>query len=316
MKYVRQALPLMQVVMLAAGAAFALSGLFLAQAYLRPVTVPRATIRSRPQPLAYTFPGGGRTLFPVYRLVALYGSPGEPALGLLGQQSPEQAAAAVMSLADQYTPLMTERVLPTFEIIATVASATPTDNGDYSTEVDAATLQTWISAARNRGIYVVLDLQPGRSSFITQAKEYQQLLEQPNVGLALDPEWRLGPDQVPLVQIGTVDIGEINQVAEWLASLTATNHLPQKLFLLHEFRADMLNDRSQLNTSLPQLAYAVQMDGQGSQPQKMNTWQAITAAPPQNVYFGWKNFTAKDSPMLTPEQTMAVSPKPWYVSYQ
>ena len=41
-------------------------------------------------------------------------------------------------------------------------------------------------------MYVVLDLQPGRTDFLTQAKRYEPLLALPHVGLALDPEWRLG----------------------------------------------------------------------------------------------------------------------------
>ena len=53
-----------------------------------------------------------------------------------------------------------------------------------------------VEAAAEHGVYVVLDLQPGRQDFLSQAQQYQELLELPNVGLALDPEWRLGPDQV------------------------------------------------------------------------------------------------------------------------
>jgi len=268
-------------------------------------------------PPQYTFPDGGRTLFPRYRLVALYGTPGEPVLGVLGRQAtPEQAVATVKGMAKQYQTLLHEHILPTFEIIATIAAADPTDNNDYSSEVDEAVLSAWVATARKEGVYVVLDLQPGRSSFLTQAKLYEPLLLQPNVGLALDPEWRLGPSQVPLVQIGSVGIDEVNSVAVWLASLTATHRLPQKLFLLHEFRTDMLPDRARLDTSHPQLAYAVQMDGQGSQVEKSNTWQGILASPPPNVHFGWKNFTAKDAPMLTPQQTAAITPTPWYISYQ
>ena len=58
----------------------------------------------------------------------------------------------------------------------------------------------------------MLDLQPGRTDFLTQAKLYAELLKQPHVGLALDPEWRLKPDQVHLVQIGSVSAEEINQM--------------------------------------------------------------------------------------------------------
>ena len=48
------------------------------------------------------------------------------------------------------------------------------------------------------GFYVVLDLQPGRASLLDQARTYEPLLAMPNVGLALDAEWKLQPGQVPL----------------------------------------------------------------------------------------------------------------------
>jgi len=264
----------------------------------------------------YQFPHGGKTLFPNYRLVALYGSMNYPELGALGQQSLDASIARVKDLAAQYQPLTTEHVLPTFEIIATVASGSPTDNGDYSQAVDAAVLRPWVEAARRNGVYVVLDLQPGRSDFLKQATQYQSLLEEPNVGLALDPEWRLKPDQFPLKQIGSVEITEVNETIWWLSKLTAEHKLPQKLLLLHQFRLDSLPNRDQLDISHRNLAYVIQMDGQGSQQAKQDTWQAVTANPPQNVQFGWKNFYREDHPMLDPVGTMELVPQPRYVSYQ
>lgn len=268
------------------------------------------------QTKSYIFPHGGRTLFPDYRLIALYGTPNDPNLGALGEQSAAASITRVKELAAQYQPLMREHTLPSLEMIATVASSTPTENGDYSREVDAAVLQEWITAARQNGVYVVLDLQPGRSDFLSQAKSYQALLEQPNVGLALDPEWRLGADQVPLAQIGTVGIDEVNQTSQWLSDLTTQHKLPQKLFVLHQFRLNMIQNRDQLDTTHPNLDYVIQMDGSGTQPVKRETWQTVTDAPPASVQFGWKNFYKVDAPTLDPASTMALNPKPAYVSYQ
>jgi hypothetical protein len=264
----------------------------------------------------YHFPDGGRQLYPNFRLVALYGTPGEPVLGVLGEQGAPAAIARAKALAQQYQAHSTERVLPALEIIATVASAGPTDNGDYSREQPTSLLAGWVAAAKEAGVYVVLDLQPGRTDFLTQAKSYELLLRQPNVGLAIDPEWRLGQGQVHLKQIGQVSIDEVNATAAWLASVVSQGKLPQKLFLLHEFRTSMLPEREHLDTSHKELAYAVQMDGQGSQEAKNNTWRAIQRGGPEGLRFGWKNFYSEDAPILSPEQTMQLVPKPWYVSYQ
>lgn len=267
-------------------------------------------------PKPFTFLEGGRQLFPNYRLVALYGSPDMPALGALGEQPVGAAITRAQQLAAQYQPLVSEHVMPTLEIIATIASATPTANNDYSQEVDSAKILPWVTAAQKAGVYVVLDLQSGRSNFLTQAEEYRSLLEHPNVGLALDPEWRLGPAQVPLAQIGTVNIDEVNQTAAWLANLTKQYKLPQKLLVLHQFRLGMIQNRTVLDTAHPELAYVIQMDGSGTQPAKLSTWQSVTANAPPNVRFGWKNFYHVDMPVLDPAGTMALVPKPWYVSYQ
>lgn len=265
--------------------------------------------------LTFDFPGGNR-IFPNHRMIALYGAPEAPVLGALGRQDLDEAIVRVKRLANKYQPHMTETALPTFEIIATVASEFPTGNNDYSRQLPYKTLNKWIQTARENGVYVILDLQPGRTDFLTQAKQLKPLLAQPNVGLALDPEWRLKKHQKPLVQIGAVSIKEVNQTARWLAELTRENNLPQKVFLLHQFRLDMLPDRQLLQTNHPELAFAIQMDGQGTQSQKQETWRAILRDAPARTNFGWKNFLVKDTRTLTPKQTMKITPKPWYVSYQ
>jgi hypothetical protein len=248
--------------------------------------------------------------------VALYGTPSTPVLGVLGAQDMLASVTRVKAMAAEYQQLTTDVVYPTFEIIATVASDSPTENGDYSRELDAASLLPWIIEARNQGIYVVLDLQPGRNDFLTQAKQYQSLLEQPNVGLAFDPEWRLSPEERPLIDIGSVSSEEVNRTTQWLSELVSVNKLPQKLVVLHQFRLDMYPDREQIATSDKNLAFVLQMDGQGTQQVKLDTWRAVTRELSPDIEPGWKNFYTKDTPTLDPAGTMQLTPKPRYISYQ
>jgi hypothetical protein len=260
-------------------------------------------------------PGGGQLVFPGRRMVALYGTPGTPSLGALGEQDLNGAIARVKGLVAQYQPHSDVTVVPAFEIITTVASGAPGADGDYSNEVDIAKIRPYVDAAKAAGMYVVLDLQPGRTDFLTQAKRYEQLLLEPHVGLALDPEWRLKPGQVHRVQIGSVNIDEINEVGEWLAGLVREHNLPQKLLMLHQFRTTMIVDRQLLNTGHDELATLVHADGFGTQPMKMNTWNVLRQNAP-NVFWGWKNFIDEDRPMLDPAQTMHVSSDILFVSYQ
>jgi len=272
------------------------------------------------RPLAFArpaqLPGGGRVLFPGHLLVALYGHPGVPSLGALGQQDLKASITRAKKQAAAYRSLTRAKVVPAFEIVATVAEGSPGSDGDYSYQTPVAALRPWVLAAQAAGMYVILDLQAGRASLLAQAQGYRSLLELPGVGLALDPEWKLAPGQLPLHQIGSVSSSQVNAVAAWLAALTARYRLPQKLLVLHQFSLSMITGERHLDTRHKDLAILIHMDGQGSPAAKQRTWQAITRAAPAGVFFGWKNFFTEDHPMLTPRQTVARTPRLSMVSYQ
>ena len=262
-------------------------------------------------------PGGGQVLLPGHLLVALYGHPGAPSLGVLGQQGLSASITRAKQVAAQYRSLSHARVvLPALEIIATVAQASPGPDDEYSYESPVASLRPWVRRATAAGLYVILDLQPGRASLLAQAQKYQSLLKLPDVGLALDPEWKLQPGQLPLKQIGSVSISEVNSVVSWLAALTMRYRLPQKLLVLHQFQLSMIRGESRLNTRHDDLAILIHMDGQGTPSDKEQTWDTITKAAPSRVFFGWKNFYVKDHPMLTPRQTITRTPRLSMISYQ
>jgi hypothetical protein len=260
-------------------------------------------------------PGGGSALFPGRRLVAIYGHPGDDNLGVLGEQSVDVAVQRAREVAAGYTGVSPVPVVPTFEIITTVASSEPGPDGDYSLESTLDHVRPWVDAAGAAGFYVVLDLQPGYTDFLTQAQRYEELLARPYVGLALDPEWRLAPGERHLQDIGQVSADEVNRVTSWLADLTRRYDLPQKLLLLQQFRLDMLPDRAAIRVP-PELALVVQMDGLGSQEVKLETWRAVTVGGPGRLYFGWKNFFDEDDPLRSPADTVGLQPSPVYISYQ
>ena len=263
-------------------------------------------------------PGGGLLMFDEAsprRLVATYGHPATSSLGVLGEQGPQDGVERLSEIAAGYDA-DGARILPTFEIIATVASAEAGRDGDYSAATSRDVIRPWIETAAQNGVYVVLDLQPGRTNFLTQAKIYEEFLREPHVGLALDPEWRLKPHQVHLTQIGTVDSREVNDVVEWLAGLVREEKLPQKLLIIHQFRLSMITNRELIETP-PELAVVIQMDGQGTQEVKHHTWDTLTRnAGSSRFRWGWKNFYDEDFPTATPTQVLELTPVPVFVSYQ
>lgn len=261
-------------------------------------------------------PGGGRVMFPGRRVVALYGHPGTAALGVLGEQPVAEAVRRARRVARPYQALSSVPVVPSFELIATVAQRSPGRDGDFSGEAPVARLRPWVRAAARHDMLVLLDLQPGRADLLEQAKRYRSLLRQPHVGLAVDPEWKLGPGQRPLGQIGSIGAAEINRTSAWLARLTRRHELPQKLLVVHQFRLSMVRNPQRLRFDRPELAVLVHMDGQGGAAQKHATWAAVRASWPKGTPLGWKNFYDEDVPTFTPEQTMRKRPRPLMVSYQ
>ncbi len=262
----------------------------------------------------HPLPGGGFRLFEDERMVALYGSVETSVLGALGEQGLDAAVDRARTVAEPYAA-DGARVLPAFEIITTIASATAQPTGDYSRRTPIEVLRPWVDRAAEEGLYVFLDLQPGRTDFLTQAQEYEELLREPHVGLALDPEWRLGPDEVHLRQIGSVAAAEVQEVADWLAELTREYRLPEKLLVLHQFRFSMLPDRDAI-VAPPELAVVVHMDGQGTLAQKYETYAAITGGVEDRWLWGWKNFYDEDAPTATPSQVLELDPLPVLVTYQ
>jgi hypothetical protein len=253
-------------------------------------------------------------IFPHHRVVAYYGNSSTRLLGVLGETGPEAAVGRVLAAAVPFaTP---ERpVIGAFELIASVAQASAGSDGDYSAPTALADLQPWIDAARASGLLVILDIQPGRSSFVDEVKRYEPLLRQPGVGLALDPEWRMGPTQVPAQVIGSVDAAEVNEVSAWLSDIVLEEGLPEKLFLLHQFTFGMITNRDQL-LARPGLVNVIHVDGIGSQSLKLQTYGYLHTDPPP-WYNGLKLFIDEDTNMFTPAEVFArVDPIPDLITYQ
>ena len=175
-------------------------------------------------------------------------------------------------------------------------------------------IRPYIEAMRSVGGVTVLDLQPGRTDFLTQAKEYEALLLEPDVHLALDPEWRMGPGQIPAQVIGSVDASEINAVTAWLDDLVARNGLPPKLVVVHQFTPFMVTNRDQLAQRV-HLTLLIHLDGFGSPEAKISKVEQLHPTPP--LFMGFKLFLDEDTRLMSPSEVIgSLDPDPVYVSYQ
>jgi hypothetical protein len=246
--------------------------------------------------------------------VGLYGKVDTDKLGVLGEYDVDGAVAYAKQVSAGYRGFG-RPVVPTFEIIASVASFEAGD-GDYSNETPVAELQPWLDAAQENEMHVVLDMQSGREAFDSQIREFEKLLLQPHVGVALDPEWRVGPDERPQGgKIGTVSGTEVNATIAYLDALVEANDLPPKMLIVHQFEVGMITEKDIIRGT-DNVQVVIHMDGFGPLELKRGSYAIVTSDLPTGALPGWKNFYDEDDPTPTPEQTMAANPTPMFVSFQ
>jgi hypothetical protein len=258
-------------------------------------------------------PRGGRRIFPDYRVVGFYGAPQDDALGALGIGSPAKMAARLRKQSRPYRRAG-RPILPAFELIAVVASGAPGDDGSYSYRQPAEVIDRYLAAARRERALLILDVQPGRSDFMREVRRLRPWLEQPDVSLALDPEWRVGPGQVPGKVIGTVGATEVNSVTRYVTDIVRRRRLPQKLLLIHQFTDDMIPDKQRLLRPR-ELAVTINVDGFGDRPNKEAKYHEF-ARSERGFHHGFKLFYEEDTGLMTPAQVLALRPRPEVIVYE
>jgi hypothetical protein len=257
-------------------------------------------------------PRGGRRIFPDFRVVAFYGAPQDDELGVLGIGPPARMARKLERQARPYAR-RSRPALPAMELIATVAAEHPGDDGKYRLQQPPETIDRYLAAARRAKALLVLDIQPGHADFLEEAQRLDRWLREPDVGLALDPEWHT-PGQVPGSAIGTVDARTVNAVSAWLERIVREHNLPEKLFVVHQFTEDMIQGKERVKRRRG-LAITMNVDGFGDRPNKISKYDAFTS---EAVRFhdGFKLFYREDVNLMTPGAVLDLRPPPDLVVYE
>ena len=260
-------------------------------------------------------PGGGRSILPNHRVVALYGAPEDPQLGALGVGSPADAATELLNQAAVYERLSPRRpVMPAFELLASIAQASPGPSGTYMMRQPPAVIARYLAEARRIHALLILDVQPGRSAFMTEVKALHRWLVMPDVSLALDPEWSMSPGEVPGQEIGSTTSAIVNQVSSYLSTIVRQRGLPQKLLIVHRFTQGMIEHPDALRT-YPGIALALNVDGWGLQDAKISKYELFAHRQP-GIYNGFKLFYHQDIGLMSPQQVLDLEPAPDVVIYQ
>jgi hypothetical protein len=271
-----------------------------------------AAAAQRAEPLPQ-LPGGGRRIFPDRRVVAFYGNPQDEQLGILGIGSQTSMLAKLRKQAKPYAR-KTRPVLPALELIATVAAASPGADGTYTLRTPAKVIDRYLRAARKAKALLLLDVQPGLVDFPAAVRRLRPWLKEPDVGLALDPEWRVQPGQVPGQVIGSVSAAEVNATTAELAQLIKSERLPEKLLVVHQFTEGMVTDAELVRTR-PGLAIVFNVDGFGTKATKVSKYKALVADKGR-FHHGFKLFYEEDTGLMKPSSVMALHPRPELIVYE
>jgi len=261
-------------------------------------------------------PRGGRTLFPAHRLVGFCGTPGAPALGEL-QGNLAKKAKALEARAALFS--QGRKLLPVFELIAVVVEAYAGPDGKYRHRVDSSVVDDYLRAARDTKALLLLNIQPGQSDFLTEVKHFERYLREPDVGVALDPEWAMKPGQRPGAYFGQTTGETLNDVAAYLASLVEEDNLPEKALVFHEVVKDVIKDEA-LIRPYPGVVLIKSVDGLGPVRAKIATYGNLMEKIKSGVHPGFKLFFDEDSRggsrLMTAAEVLALSPVPEYVMYE
>jgi len=248
------------------------------------------------------------------RLVAFYGVPRGRGLGILGAHEVQTTLKLLREQADAYQQLdPCVEVIPVFHTVVTIADAHPGGDGDYNHRLTDETLRWWLDTAAAEGAWVVLDIQPALSPLTTELSIVEPYLYEPNVHLAIDPEFHLIEGEVPGRDLGRISGETINMAQARLNSI-AEQAGEHKILIIHQFNDRMMENKGAIQ-DYPLVNLVWDADGYGGPWAKMGDYNQYRGEPGFE-YGGFKLFYDLDTPLMTPEEVMALEPPPAMIIYQ
>jgi len=257
----------------------------------------------------------GASLLADNTLVAYYGSPRQPAMGILGEYDAEAIAWLLIERAKRFDALNGDTgVVPVLHLVYGVAQPETAADGLYLRYVDDRTVRQYLDLARRYGFALVLDLQIGHSTALTEVRKILPYLEEPDVHVALDPEFALAGGAKPGAAIGTLDASDINAVQWLLAEFAHRRNLPKKVLIVHQFEATMISDAMAIERRSG-VDLVIDMDGYGPAEIKVAKYAHYGAAS-YAPFGGIKLFLRHDPDLMTEEQLLDIKPRPAFFLYQ
>ena len=260
------------------------------------------------------------SILPGRRIVAYYGNPLSKRMGVLGQYPVSEMLArldkevARWNAADPATP-----VQPALHLIAVVASGEPGPSGKWRTRMRDTLIEQVYAWAKRKNALLFLDVQVGTGTLQEELPRLEKFLARPDVHLGIDPEFSMKGGHKPGSRIGTYDAADINYASKVLQDIVTKYQLPPKVLVVHRFTRPMVTNYRSIRLD-PRVQVVMHMDGWGPKRLKEDSYERYIVREPVQ-FTGFKLFYGNDtkkkgSRLMTPDEVLALCPRPLYIQYQ
>ena len=258
-------------------------------------------------------------ILPCNRIIVYYGNPNSKRMGALGEYEKDdmlgrlRRQVAAYEEQDPGTP-----VVPGLHMVAVVAQGDPGPSGHWRSiarDADVEKVYGW--AKELNGIFIV-DIQVGTDDIRNLLPRFDWILQNPDVHLGVDPEFMMKDGSRPGSKIGTMDAADVNYVIEHLSNLVREHNLPPKVLIVHRFTRRMVTNASQIRPT-SEVQVVMHMDGWGQPWLKRDSYRDYMIREPvqfPGIKLFYGNDTKGGSTLMTPNDILALWPRPLYVQYQ
>ena len=255
-----------------------------------------------------------RPVLSEHLLITWYGNPRVGRMGVLGRHQGADLATRLKKQANAYAPLTQKKILPAYHLVATIAQPTAGKDNKWRRRETKELIRSLLEQARANQFKLILDIQPGRSTVRAEMEYLKEYLADPDVYLALDPEFAMPEGEIPGRKIGRMTARDVNDAIDFLDGIVREKNLPPKVLIVHQFTVNMLREKQQIRDS-PFVDVVLDMDGFGDRPLKKAMYHTIVARRPLE-FPAIKLFYKEDTNLFAEKDVMKLEPVPAVVIYQ
>lgn len=251
-----------------------------------------------------------RSLFPQNRVLSLYGAAG--GFGVIGRKSVNGAAKKLRKQAQPYDRRSNKPVIKAFDLVAVIATSCSGPNDKCRTRVSGKIIRRYLNKIRDLNGRLILDIQPGRSSVLKEIEHLAPFIRKPDVDVAIDAEWNVGPHGHPGQDAGSIGAGKLNKASNKIEGIADRHSLPEKLLIVHQFRRGSIKKEGQVRKR-DKVDVTVNFDGIGTPSAKRAGYRNLAS---KRLFNGFSLFYKLDTNLMGPKAVLRLNPSPNYVMYQ